>query len=275
MVEKKNITMQQLYSLLYVCTYAAQQTWKWLEIIASSKVWFCIRFIRVFRYSLTSLQQWLNHEICMKYNSHKKRLVLFVSVYVWTAWHLNLRLYVYLVLRVMFVLKTQLLKFVSIQLKYSLLTFLNSFSLYFLVLVPQSILKIQKIVRGFIGRKQYAVFLESRLVELIDIPASIRIQRYVRGYIGTVRYKYIFLYLCLISFFVFCITLYLYFCIYFVIDLWQSIQVNYTTLRLIENWFHHNVTSHRKLISWQNLKQYDKNTVKCTLTFLCQIIPFR
>ena len=36
-----------------------------------------------------------------------------------------------------------------------------------------------------------------------------------------------------------------------------------------------NVTSHRKLISWHNLKQYDKNTVKCTLTFLCQITPFR
>ena len=74
--------------------------------------------------------------------------------------------------------------------------FASNFSLFtfllFLVLVPQSILKIQKIVRGFIGRKRYAVFLESRLVELIDIPASIRIQRYVRGYIGTVRYNFIF-----------------------------------------------------------------------------------
>ena len=74
--------------------------------------------------------------------------------------------------------------------------FASNFSLFtfllFLVLVPQSILKIQKIVRGFIGRRQYAVFLESRLVELIDIPASIRIQRYVRGYIGTVLYIFIF-----------------------------------------------------------------------------------
>ena len=61
------------------------------------------------------------------------------------------------------------------------------FYIIFLVLVPQSILKIQKIVRGFIGRRRYTVFLESRLVELIDIPAATRIQRYIRGYIGMIR----------------------------------------------------------------------------------------
>ena len=59
-----------------------------------------------------------------------------------------------------------------------------------------------------------------------------RIHRY-----GTVQLH--FLNLCLISFFVLCITFYFYCCIYFVVDLWQSTQVHYTTLHHTENKFHH------------------------------------
>lgn len=57
---------------------------------------------------------------------------------------------------------------------------------YFMEVFRESIVKIQKIVRGFLIRRGMGAHIERFLVGRIDIPAALRLQRFYRGYLGRI-----------------------------------------------------------------------------------------
>lgn len=60
----------------------------------------------------------------------------------------------------------------------------SHFILSLLVHIPQSVLTIQRMIRGHLSRLHLILYTEMLLVQLVDIPAGTRIQRVYRGYLG-------------------------------------------------------------------------------------------